>query len=67
MKKKFLKKLSLNKETITILQNEEMILIKGASIFITSCQCDTASCSIAGYCCDPETVERLLKNEDEWV
>jgi len=64
MKKKLLKKLILNKATITRLQNEEMRLIKGASIFIPSCVCDTASCSIHARCCDPETVEMLQKDDN---
>lgn len=63
MKKKFAKKLSLKKETISILQNDEMRLIKGASIILPSCDCDTASCSIAIHCCDPETEEILLNRE----
>jgi natural product precursor len=63
MKKKFLKKLNLNKKTITRLQNEEMRLIKGASIFIPSCDCDTDSCSIPVRCCNIKTIEMLLKDD----
>jgi len=65
MKKKLSKKLNLNKETITKLQDKEMRLIKGASIFIPSCDCDTDSCSIPVRCCGPDTVEMLPKNDKE--
>ena len=57
MKKKLTKKLSLNKATVTRLANEEMRLIKGASIVIDSCNCDTASCSLPVHCCGPDTKE----------
>ncbi len=53
MKKKFSKKLALNKETISILQSDEMKLIRGATFFFGTCDCDTASCSIYVQCCDP--------------
>ena len=65
MKKKLTKKLVLNKETISRLQNEEMKLIKGASIFITSCDCDTDSCSIPIHCCDITTKEQNIEKTFE--
>ena len=64
MKKKLTKKLSLNKATVTKLQNEEMKVIKGASIVIDSCNCDTASCSLPVHCCEPTIKEMIIK--DEW-
>lgn len=49
MKKKFTKKLALNKENISRLNVDEMSKIKGASI-LAPC---TDSCSILAPCCDP--------------
>lgn len=60
MKKKLTKKLSLNKATVTRLQSKEMKVIKGASIVIDSCNCDTASCSLPVHCCGTDTVEKVI-------
>lgn len=54
MKKKFIKKLTLKKKTISKLQDDDMRLVKGAYSFDT-CGCDTDSCSIVVNCCGPTT------------
>ena len=48
-KKKLTKKLTLNKDTITILNPNEMSRIVGASVFLLC----TESCSVFLACCDP--------------
>ncbi len=53
MKKKFEKKLVLNKKTIAHLGNEEMNLIYGGSFLILTCGC-SESCSLVWYCCGTE-------------
>ena len=50
MKKKFSKKLALNKETISSLNYDEMKKVKGASILVAC----TESCSILVACCGPD-------------
>lgn len=53
-KKKLGKKLVLDKETISKLQDEEMKQIKGASVILLSHCCDpTESCSVMLPCCGP--------------
>lgn len=53
MKKRFAKKLVLNKKTVSVLTEEELKNIRGASI-VYPC---TRSCSIVYMCCDPKTGE----------
>lgn len=64
MKKKLIKKLSLNRATVTRLQNEEMKVIKGGTLLtFETCNCDTASCSIFLPCCGPKTKEKVIELE----
>lgn len=48
------KKLELNKTTISNLDKQEMKQINGASMILKSCFCEeTVSCSV-WFCCPPE-------------
>lgn len=56
MKKKFSKKLNLNKNTVTHLNIEDQKKIKGGlSVFDETCYCNTEhkSCSLKINCCPP--------------
>lgn len=57
MKKKLIKKLTLNKATIARLQDSEINLIKGGTVTFDTCDCDTASCSLQINCCGPTTTK----------
>ncbi|MCK5059125.1 MAG: class I lanthipeptide [Candidatus Aminicenantes bacterium] len=58
-KKKLTNKLTINKEVITSLNTDEMMRIKGASIFVAC----TESCSIFVACCAP--VKNIIP--DNWI
>ncbi len=61
MKKKLTKKLMLSRKTISNLTDNEMNLVRGASL-IVNC---TNSCSLIRYCC-PTTQENVIEqNPDE--
>ena len=48
------KKLTLKKATVTNLTDDQMKKIRGASIYLHTCDCqDTESCSVAYKCCPP--------------
>lgn len=51
-KNKLTKKLVLNKKTVSNLQDEEMNLIRGASVLFLC----TESCSVLVNCCDPTSI-----------
>ncbi|MCK4760553.1 MAG: class I lanthipeptide [Candidatus Aminicenantes bacterium] len=61
MKKKLTKKLLLNKETISQLQDEESRNIKGGlTVDYDTCKCNTAkSCSDGLNCCPSPPPEKL--------
>ncbi len=62
MKKKIIKKLVLNKKTIFNLSENEMYMVRGATIFLNYC---TNSCSLFIACC-PHTEENVIEqNPDE--
>lgn len=49
-----MKKLELNKNTVSNLSDEQMDKIHGATIFHASCNCNqTRSCSFYVECCPP--------------
>ena len=52
MKKNFAKKMLLNKVTVSRLNDNDMSLIRGATL-IYHC---TESCSLIYVCCDPKTI-----------
>lgn len=60
MKNKFSRRLILNKETITRLNNNDMNLIRGATL-IFYC---TDSCSVVAICCNTKT-NPLEENRDQ--
>ena len=60
MKKKLTKELTLNKETITSLDIDEMSRIKGAVSIVFAC---TESCSFFVACCAPTK----NKIDDNWI
>lgn len=62
MMKKLTKKLLLNKETISKLQDNESEKIKAGIVTLPwdTCKCDTAdSCSIVGNCCPTPPLEKM--------
>ncbi len=63
MKKKFEKKLALNKKTISNLTNSEMSEVNGGTLIIRSCNC-SESCSVIYYCCGPTTYP-LFNNDNQ--
>jgi len=52
MKKKFAKKLLLNKESVSNLSDDNMNKIRGGTVFHYC----TASCSVFKICCDTKTI-----------
>ncbi len=63
MKKKFEKKLALNKKTISNLNKSDMTEVLGGSAIIKSCLC-SESCSLIMYCCGP-TTDPLFNNDNQ--
>jgi len=57
MKKKMIKKLILNKKTISSLNNEEMNLVIGATVIMP--EVCSRSCSVMLPCCGPTTEPKL--------
>ena len=54
-----MKKLKINKETVTNLTDEQMQKIRGGSFVLHTCDCeDTKSCSFKLQCCSPP-VEKI--------
>jgi len=50
------RKLELNKETISNLNDQEMKKVKGALATVVSCECEeTMSCSV-WFCCPPDNM-----------
>jgi len=60
MKKKFTEKLVLSKQTIAILNDSDMDLIRGATLIFIC----TDSCSVVAICCDTKT-NPLLENRGQ--
>lgn len=60
MKKRFAKKLALNKKTVSNLNETDLNNIRGGSIVFIC----TRSCSIVIACCDPHTDE-IAENKVE--
>ena len=59
-----MKKLKINKKTVTNLTDEQMQKIRGASFVHFTCDCnETESCTFAHQCCPPpEEKVLLIKN-----
>jgi len=61
-----MKKLKINKETVTNLTDEQMRKIRGGSIVHATCDCnDTESCSFFDKCCPPP--EKKIQKEKIYI
>jgi len=61
MKTKNIKKLELNKKTVSNLENKEMSSLHGASSPYPSCLCqDTACCTLLTGCPSTTTIPKLV-------
>jgi len=61
MKTRKIKRLELNKKTVSTLDNKDMVFLHGASVPYPSCLCqDTACCTLFTGCPSTTTIPKLV-------